>query len=221
MANDTMRVQLSTSTVAGLAGATVRQVGYWAQTGLLKPSGKQAAGKGTRRRYTFQDLVALLAVCKLRERGCPLQKIRAAVKYLKHHYPRSSDAEMLARLTLLTDGKRVYMLTDEHKVMEVVTHQHVWGVPLGLLILEAANRVKSLPSEWTDAVRISGRVYHLRVRRDAETGTYTVQCRELPGAIEQGDTPEEAVANGKEAIRSVLTFTAKRRATGTRYVQVG
>ena len=37
-----------------------------------------------------------------------------------------------------------------------------------------------------------------------EEGGYTVQCLELPGAISQGETKEEALDNIKEAIELVL-----------------
>ena len=57
--------------------------------------------------------------------------------------------------------------------------------------------------------------------RDADSGTHTSQCKELPGAIEQGDTAAEAIENGKEAIRSVLAFMKKRKKSGRRYVQAG
>ena len=216
-----MNAWFSTATAAGLTGASVRQVGYWADTGLLKPSAKAAAGKGSKRRYTFQDLVALLTIRTLRARGCPLQKVRTAIKYLKKHYPTTSDAEVLSRLTLMTDGRNVYMFTDEHDVMEVVSRQHVWSIALGQLILKVENQVKALPTEWVEKVRVGRRMYSLTIVRDGGTGTHTAQCRELPGAIEQGDTAEEAVANGKEAIRSALAFIARRRSAGARHVEAG
>lgn len=37
-----------------------------------------------------------------------------------------------------------------------------------------------------------------------EEGGYTVQCLELPGAISQGETVEEALDNIKEAIELLL-----------------
>ncbi|MGC9515321.1 type II toxin-antitoxin system HicB family antitoxin [Methanocrinis sp.] len=37
-----------------------------------------------------------------------------------------------------------------------------------------------------------------------EEGGYTVRCLELPGAISQGETKEEALMNIKEAIGLVL-----------------
>jgi len=37
-----------------------------------------------------------------------------------------------------------------------------------------------------------------------DEGGYTVRCLELPGAISQGETKEEALANIKEAIGLVI-----------------
>ena len=205
-----MRWQFSTSTVAQVTGASLRQVDYWTRRGLVRPSAQAGRGKGSRRRYTFKDLVAVQAIHELRERGCSLQKVRTAVDYLKKHYP--SERDLLAKVTLLTDGNHVYILTDEQEVMEVVTRQHVWSLALGQMIVELQQKVESLPTKRIERVTIDGRGYHLVVIRDTESDTYTVQCKELPGAIEQGETAKEAIENGKEAIRSALTFMAKQRA---------
>src|SRR4051812_32125823 len=106
-----MRIQFSTAEASSLTGASVRQIDTWARSKLLCPSGRDAAGRGTRRRYTFQDIVALQTIRSLRANGCPLQKIRATVRYLKHH-PDVSNSAVLARLILITDGKKVYTLDD-------------------------------------------------------------------------------------------------------------
>lgn len=42
------------------------------------------------------------------------------------------------------------------------------------------------------------------ILREEEEGGYSVQCVELPGAISQGDTREEALDNIKEAIHGFL-----------------
>jgi len=201
----------STDNMATLTGASSRQLGYWVRTGVLKPSGHNATGKGSKRRYTFPDIVAAMTIVQLRLYGCPLQKIRKAVKRLRKDYPSGSDSTMLAKLTLMTDGDKVYMLHDEDQVMDVVTHQTVWSVALGQLILEARKKVDALPMEWTEKVKVRGNSYHLRVTRDKEYGGYIVQCKELPGALEQGETADEAIGNGIDAIQSVLAFQARRR----------
>jgi predicted RNase H-like HicB family nuclease len=42
------------------------------------------------------------------------------------------------------------------------------------------------------------------VLRREEEGGYSVQCLELPGAISEGDTKEEALKNIKEAVQGYL-----------------
>lgn len=41
--------------------------------------------------------------------------------------------------------------------------------------------------------------YNFTVRIEYEDGWYSVQCAELPGAVSQGKTLDEAIANIKEA----------------------
>jgi predicted RNase H-like HicB family nuclease len=48
-----------------------------------------------------------------------------------------------------------------------------------------------------------------------EEGGYTVRCLELPGAISQGETKEEALANIKEAIGLVLEVLSLDLTTGS------
>jgi len=44
----------------------------------------------------------------------------------------------------------------------------------------------------------------------AEEGGYTARCLELPAAISEGDTKEEALENIKEAIELVLEVTEEQ-----------
>ena len=200
-------MQLATGAVRRITRASQRQLTYWDATGLLKPSGK---GTG-HRRYTFPDVVAVKTVMALRGQGCSLQKIRKAVAHLRKGYPHNAGPDVLASLTLLTDGKTVYMLTDAQEVMDAVSKQTVWWlVNVGKLILETRQAMQTLSLEWVEPVSVRGGAYRLRVSHDTDDDGFVVQCVELPGAIEQGETPDEAIENGKSAIESVLAFLAKR-----------
>jgi len=42
------------------------------------------------------------------------------------------------------------------------------------------------------------------ILREEKEGGYSIQCLELPGAISEGETKEEALKNIKEAIRGYL-----------------
>jgi DNA-binding transcriptional MerR regulator len=200
-----MSTQFSTATVAELTDASVRKIDYWARTGLLKPSGQEASGKGSKRRYIFQDVVALLAICKLRECSCPLQKIRAAVRHLRSHYPDLSPSEPLSRLTLLTDGKSVYMLTDGQQIMEVVSRQLCWSVPLGKLIIEANERILTLPQQWNEEYLLGRKTFHFIGTRQKGQTEVLVRCRELPGAIGRAQTPGAAFTLARQAVESFVS----------------
>jgi predicted RNase H-like HicB family nuclease len=51
--------------------------------------------------------------------------------------------------------------------------------------------------------------YHVVLKED-ENGLYAMQCVELPGAISQGRTRDEALANIKEAIELLLKHYASK-----------
>jgi DNA-binding transcriptional MerR regulator/predicted RNase H-like HicB family nuclease len=207
--------EFPTALAAKISGASMRMLDTWARTGLLPPSGRQASGKGSRRSYTFQDLVSIRTIVDLRARKCPLQQIRAAVTELRKLYPELSNSQTLARLTLLTDGKRVYILTDDSQAMDVLTRQTVWAVPLGRHIMETADRVKKLPPMWSEPVTIGRQHYQVCVVGDVDGSGYSAQCREFPGTLEQGASPEEAVERVKIAVEKVQTFVALHRGTGS------
>jgi len=48
------------------------------------------------------------------------------------------------------------------------------------------------------------RTLTIRVRKDEDSGYYAARCFELPEAISQGKTEEEALANVREAVELVL-----------------
>ncbi len=57
--------------------------------------------------------------------------------------------------------------------------------------------------------RVRGREFAVVLDKDADGG-YSAQCVELPAAISQGDTKEEALKNVKEAIELVLEVLTRR-----------
>jgi DNA-binding transcriptional MerR regulator len=73
----------TTTEVALMSGFSVRQIGYWAKQGVIVPSIQQAHGSGTRRLYSFDDLLQLRFVRQLMNYGWSLQKIREAIARLR------------------------------------------------------------------------------------------------------------------------------------------
>jgi DNA-binding transcriptional MerR regulator len=214
-------MEFSTAAVAAIIGATVREVDYWAREGVLKPSARDAAGKGSRRRWTFTDLVALQAVRELRNGGCPLATIRKIIRHLRSHYPDRTPAESLGRLKLITDGKRVFFVDDDHQAMDLLSRQTVFSLPIGNLILQTSRLVEAMPQRWQEKTLMGGRAFSLEVSRAAPTDEYIAQCRELPGAIARSATADIAVAELKQKITVFLEFSKNQRNTPRRAVAHG
>ena len=57
---------------AEIAGITYRQLDYWARTDLVMPSLARATGSGSRRLYSYRDLLELRAVKSLLDAGIRL-----------------------------------------------------------------------------------------------------------------------------------------------------
>ena len=55
---------------------------------------------------------------------------------------------------------------------------------------------------------------------ESDEGGYTVQCLELPAAISEGDTKEEALENIKEAIQLVLEVVQEQARSYTEVFKV-
>ncbi len=53
---------------------------------------------------------------------------------------------------------------------------------------------------------MASRTFTVTIEKDEGSGIYTAQCVELPAAISQGKTEEEARRNVKEAIELVLEY---------------
>ena len=87
-------------------GCTARQLRYWDQIGLVRPSVQQTGGRpGVPRLYSFRDLVALRVVKSLLDGGMSLQRVRRAWDFLNKE---ARLDEHLAEVKLVTDGRSVF-----------------------------------------------------------------------------------------------------------------
>jgi DNA-binding transcriptional MerR regulator len=130
-------------TACSAAGITYRQLDYWARTGLVVPSVRDASGSGTHRLYSFRDVLVLRVVRKLLEAGVSLQNIRAAVEHL-----RTRGVEDLAQVTLISDGATVYECTSADEVVDLLQGgQGVFGIAVGRAVRDVQGQLANLPSE--------------------------------------------------------------------------
>lgn len=189
--------------VENLTGVSGRQVDYWATTGVVRPSVKSAAGKGSRREYSFKDLVALKMSKRLKDEGISLQKIRKALAFLRKHFP--DLKQPLAELRFLTDGETVYVGRDREKIFDTLNQgQFVFSLALGEIIEELQGELKQFATPKEEKVRVAGQTFTVVLTPDLEDGGFTIQCREIPGAISEGATEQEALDTITEVLAEHL-----------------
>lgn len=199
-------MEFSTTAVAKVIGVSIRQVDHWARKGILRPSGRDAAGKGSRRRWRLPDVVALQAIRELRTGGCPLATIHKVVRHLMSHYPHHTSTDVLARLKLFAYGKRVLIVDNDDKVMDVLSRQTMFCLPIGNLIIETSRRVESMPQHWVETTLIAGKAFRIDVRRNGPGEDYVAHCRALRGAVARDRSADGAVANLKRIVVEVLAL---------------
>lgn len=130
-------------TACPAVGISYRQLDYWARTGLVVPSVRDASGSGTSRLYSFRDLVVLKVVKRLLDAGVSLQNIRKAIDAL-----RSRGVEDLAGITLISDGTTVYECRSPEEVVDLLQGgQGVFGIAIGGAFKEIQGSLSHLPGE--------------------------------------------------------------------------
>ena len=130
-------------TACSAAGITYRQLDYWARTGLVEPSVREASGSGTQRLYSFRDILVLKIVKKLLDAGVSLQNIRTAIGTLRDH-----GVEELAGITLMSDGTTVYECTSTDEVVDLLQGgQAVFAIAVGRQVRDVEGSLAELPGE--------------------------------------------------------------------------
>ena len=70
---------------AKVVGISYRQLDYWARTDLIRPSPSDTSGSGSRRKYSYSDLLELKTIKKLLDAGIKLEQVRKVFSYLREH----------------------------------------------------------------------------------------------------------------------------------------
>jgi len=133
----------NSKTVSRLVEVSLRQIQYWDERGFIRPTVRQATGRGSKRLYSFADLVKLKVVKNLSDHGLSLQGIRMCLHHLKD-YSRSG-LHPASSLKFLTDGKKLFVLTDDSKeILGALDRQFVFSLAIGNLVRELDGEVQRL-----------------------------------------------------------------------------
>ena len=133
---------------AQIVGITYRQLDYWARTDLVRPSIADASGSGSRRRYSYQDLLELRMIKNLLDAGIRLETVRDVFANVRSYVGRDITAA-----NLVISGTQVVLCNGEELVDVVRRGQGV------LNVLPLAN-VKSEIDEAMAVTEMSARRSH-------------------------------------------------------------
>ncbi len=131
--------------VCKIVGISYRQLDYWTTTGLVQPSVRMADGSGSQRLYAFDDVLQLKIVKNLLDTGVSLQRIRAAIEYVRER------GLSLRSVTLMSDGQTVYAADDQRELIDLLQKgQGVFAIAVEPLVAELEASIARFPSERAD-----------------------------------------------------------------------
>jgi DNA-binding transcriptional MerR regulator len=99
---------------AKLVGISYRQLDYWARTDLVRPSLADANGSGSRRLYSYRDLLELRVIKSLLDAGIKLESVRTAFGYLREHV----DTDIASAHLVISGGD--VLLCDGDQLIDVM-----------------------------------------------------------------------------------------------------
>ncbi len=203
-----------TALAASITGLSIRQVDYLDRKRVIRPDVQGAEGYGSKRLYSFANLVELRTLKRLRDQGINLQKVRKCLAYLHGNLP--SARKPLKDLVLCSDGRTVY-LGDAKGWMDLLRGgQAVFSVSIGAIWTEIERSVKSAAKAEIHTVKVSGKSYRVVITPDRRDGGFVVDCPTLLGCMSQGETIKEALAEIRDAISGWLSVEKLKKSKASR-----
>ncbi len=129
---------------AEIVGISYRQLDYWARTDLVRPSLVDAKGSGSRRRYSYTDLLELRVIKSLLDAGIKLENVRDIFSYLRDHL--NGD---VTSANLVIQGSTAVLIESDGELIDLVKKgQGVLNVlPLAGVRQEMDDRIRELRPE--------------------------------------------------------------------------
>jgi len=146
---------LSGKKTAAIVGITYRQLDYWARTDLVKPSLTEASGSGSRREYSYRDLLELKVIKSLLDAGIRLEQVRKVFSYMREQL----GADVTSANLVIDGSNSVLVNTGEELIDLLQNGQGVLNVlPLAGVKEEVDSRIVSLYPEIADDVIVRAAV---------------------------------------------------------------
>ncbi len=121
----------SSKQVVKIVGITYRQLDHWDRIGFIKPSAKKAKGCGSRRQYSYQDLLRFKVAKRLLDNGVNFHMVIKVFEYMEKEL-----GDNIVTANLVIDGDQVYYERDPQNIFDLI--QRGQGV-LNLVGIPAIN----------------------------------------------------------------------------------
>lgn len=149
---ESLTTRFSGPTVCRLTGVTYRQLDYWARTDLVTPSITAASGSGSKRAYSYGDLLEVKVIKSLLNSGVSLARARQAVECLRS----SLGADLASSSLVLSDAGSVLAHSDGDLVDLLRGGQGVFNiVPLAGVVAELTTTLRLEENETSEKETLS------------------------------------------------------------------
>ncbi len=180
-----------------IVGITYAQIHHWDKIGIAKPSIMGASGTGSRRIYSFADIIGLKVAARLKEQGLSIQKIRKSVDYLKKNF--QDIYNHITNFIFISDGENIFILTDDPNValdtLKRAGH-FVFSISLDHVVKEVNDNIIKLEKEEEK----EGFVFEVEIAPESD-GRFHAWCPALKGCHTWGHTEAEAFLYIKDAVK--------------------
>lgn len=133
---------------AAIVGCPYSNVNAWDKAGVVKPD-VGGAGPGTRRQFTFQNLIALSVAAELLRIDVPRKVTKLIVAHVTERGGLSTEARVhrSAGIWILSDGKTAWEIRETDAIGRLRTSEPVavYAVPLRPIVDRLCARIANPP----------------------------------------------------------------------------
>ncbi len=145
------RLAYSGAIAQQVAGITYRQLDYWANKHIVEPSLHASHGSGTRRLYSYTDILLLGVAKRLIDAGINLTNIALIIAKL-----RRQPLEEFSHTFIMSDGHKVMECTDDMSIIDMMREgTAVFGLSVARLNEDLSARLRAFSPIRLDKEAVS------------------------------------------------------------------
>ena len=115
MKQSNVEMSFSGKKVTEIVGISYRQLDYWTRTELISPSIEKGEGSGSRRRYSYKDLLELRVIKNHIDGGKKVEKLRENYEYLKENLDQD-----VTKVNLVISGNKTVLVKSGDELIDIL-----------------------------------------------------------------------------------------------------